>query len=149
MSTEQLADSSTEPMSDDQLRAFLNQQGVGTLVLPAEDLPYAVPMSFGFDGDSTLYFLFLLFGEDSRKQTLCERAGRARFVVYAARSMHDWQSASLVGPIGAVPEEDWEALRTAMENAWHPSVFSSASPTRGVEGYRLEVESWTGIQHTP
>lgn len=148
MTTEGLLESSAEPMSDDQLQEILTEQGVGTLVLPADDLPYAVPMSFGLDGESTLYFLFLLFGEHSRKQTLTERAGRARVVVYTAQSMYDWQSVNLTGPISAVPEDDWGDLQTAMENAWHPTVFSSASPMRGVEGYRLQIEDWTGIQHS-
>lgn len=134
-------------MSEDQIQEFLTEQGVGILTLPDGEIPYAVPMSFGYDGDSTLYFLFLLFGTESRKETLSDRAQGARFVVYAAQSMDDWQSVSLTGQISAVPEDEWDELQSAMQNAWHPDLFSSASPMRGIQGYQLQIEEWTGIQH--
>jgi len=147
MSTEYFQESSADSISDDQIREFLIEQGVGILVLPDEEIPYAVPMSFGYDGDSALYFLFLLFGAESHKETLTDGAQGARFVVYSAQSMSDWQSVSLTGPISAVPEDEWDELQAAMQNAWHPDLFSSASPMRGVQGYRLQIEEWTGVQH--
>jgi hypothetical protein len=134
-------------MTDDEIRSFLTEQGVGVLAVTAEDVPYVVPMSFGFDGDATLYFLFLLFGEESRKQVLCDRADRARFLAYSAESMHDWRSVTATGSIDQVLEGDWGDLRSAMENAWHPDLFTAANPMRGVEGYRLQVDDWSGIRH--
>jgi len=134
-------------MTDDEIRSFLTEQGVGVLAVAADDVPYVVPMSFGFDGDETLYFLFLLFGEASRKQTLCDRANRARLLAYSAESMHDWRSVITTGSVERVPEADWSELRTAMENAWHPDLFTAANPMRGVEGYRLQVDDWSGIRH--
>jgi nitroimidazol reductase NimA-like FMN-containing flavoprotein (pyridoxamine 5'-phosphate oxidase superfamily) len=107
-----------------------------------------VPMSFGYDGNSALYFIFLLFGTDSRKETLSDRAQRARFLVYRAQSMYDWQSVSLVGQISAVAEDEWDELQSAMQNAWHPNLFSSASPMRGIKGYQFQIDRWTGIQHS-
>jgi hypothetical protein len=149
MSTEDVLESSAASMTDEEIREFLTEQGVGVLALSTDGVPYVVPMSFGFDGDSTLYFLFLLFGTESRKQTLSDRTERARFLVYRARSMHDWRSVSLVGHIEQVPEDDWDPLQVAMENAWHPNLFSSASPMRGVEGYQFRVDDWNGIRHEP
>ncbi len=140
-------------MADDRIRAFLTEQGVGTLALPDEDVPYLVPMSFGYDGESALYFAFLLFGSESRKEALSERAGSAAFLVYEARSPHEWRSVSLRGRIEAIDEDDdedeeggWADLREAMENAWHPDLFSSAEPMRGVHGYRFRIDEWTGIR---
>lgn len=147
MSTEELRESGADSMGDGQITEFLTEQGIGILVLPDEEVPYAVPMSFGYDGGSVLYFLFLLFGTESRKETLSDRARGARFVVYRARSTYDWQNVSLTGQISAVPEDAWDDLQSAMQNAWHPDLFSSASPMRGVQGYRLEIEEWTGIRH--
>ncbi len=135
-------------MTDDQIRAFLMEQGVGILGLADEAVPYLVPMSFGYDGNSTLYFVFLLFGTESRKEQLSERSRQARFLVYSAESAHEWRSASLVGRIDAVPDDEWESLQDAMGNAWHPDVFSAANPMRGVEGYRFRIDEWTGIQNT-
>lgn len=148
MTTEDFLESSADSMSDDQIQEFLTEQGVGILALPDEEIPYTVPMSFGYDGDSALYFLFLLFGTESRKETLSDRAHGARFVVYSAQSMYDWQSVSLTGQIRAVREDEWDELQSAMQNAWHPDLFSSASPMRGIQGYQLQIEEWTGIQHS-
>lgn len=147
MVSENMMEGGTASMTDDEIRSFLLAEGVGVLALSTDGVPYVVPMSFGFDGESTLYFLFLLFGAESRKQTLCDRVDRARFLVYSAESMHDWRSVTTTGAIESVPEDDWGDLRAAMENAWHPDLFTAASPMRGVEGYRFRVEDWSGIRH--
>lgn len=133
-------------MTESQIRSLLEAEGVGILALQTDDLPYIIPISFGYDGDSTLYFVYLLFGTESRKETLSNRAERARFLVYRADSVDDWQSVSMEGTLTRVPEGEWDDLRNAMENAWHPNLFSSAQPMRGIEGYRFRIESWTGIQ---
>lgn len=148
MSIAEVSESNATRMTDEQIREFLTARGVGVLALPDEEeaAPYAVPMSFGYDGDSALYFVFLLFGTESRKEALSDRTERARFVAYRAGSIDDWQSVTVVGRIGAVGDEGWDALRAAMENAWHPNLFSTATPMRGVEGYRLRVDEWIGIQ---
>ena len=146
MSTEELLESSAAAMTDDEIREFLTEQGVGTLALPDADAPYAVPISFGYDGDATLYFVFLRFGTESRKETLSDRTERARFVVYDAQSPHEWRSVSLLGRIEAVADGEWGPVRDAMKNAWHPDLFSSAEPMRGIGGYRLRIDEWTGIR---
>ena len=146
MSIDAIAESTAASMGEGQMRALLEAEGVGTLALPTDDLPYLIPISFGYDGETTLYFVFLLFGTESRKETLTDETGRGQFLVYRARSVYDWQSVSLAGRIGSVEEGRWDELREAMENAWHPNVFSSAHPMRGVRGYRFEIDEWTGIQ---
>lgn len=148
MSTDEALESSATPMSDDQITQFLIDQGVGVLALPANELPYIVPMSFGYDGESVLFFAFLLFGTDSRKETLANRTERARFLSYRAESMYDWQSVSLTGVISEVADDEWEEFQKAMQNAWHPTLFSTASPMRGVQGYKFQIDEWTGIQHS-
>jgi nitroimidazol reductase NimA-like FMN-containing flavoprotein (pyridoxamine 5'-phosphate oxidase superfamily) len=140
-----LAESSTDLMSDDQIREFLLEQGVGVLALAGAGVPYVLPMSFGYDGGRTLYFRFLLFGDETRKETLSDRAGRASFTTYSVESKFEWRSVILTGELRAVPDSERDALREATENAWHPNLFSSATPKRGIEGYRLDVDEWTGI----
>jgi len=140
-----IEESSTDRMNDQQIRDFLLEQGVGVLGLSDEDLPYLIPMSFGYDGESTLYFLFLLFGAETRKETLSDQSERATFAVYSVESAFEWRSVTLSGEITAVPDDGWESLQTSMENAWHPNLFSSATPQRGVQGYQLSIEEWTGI----
>ncbi|MFB6096112.1 MAG: pyridoxamine 5'-phosphate oxidase family protein [Haloferacaceae archaeon] len=148
MSIDEISESTPEAMTDEQIRTLLTEEGVGVLGLSTEDAPYMVPMSFGYDGDATLFFVFLLFGTESRKEILADRADRASFLVFDAESAHEWRSVSLTGSIRAVEDGEWPDVREAMENAWHPDLFSGASPMRGVEGYRFEIEEWTSIAHT-
>ena len=147
MSTDELLESDADRMSDAEIRAFLRREGAGVLGLPTTDAPYLLPMSFGYDGDSRLYFVFLLFGTESLKADLSDAADAASFLVYRADSMHEWRSVQLTGRVDAVDDDEWPSLRDAMDNAWHPDLFSSASPMRGIEGYRFEITDWTGIQH--
>lgn len=147
MPLDEVAESSPEPMTDARIREVLTEHGVGILGLVAGGAPYLVPMSFGYDGESALYFVFLLFGEQSRKETLAEREGEASFVVYSADSVHEWYSVRLTGHVEAVADDGWGQLREAMENAWHPDLFSAASPMRGTKGYRFRIDEWTGIHH--
>lgn len=85
MTVEALGDVGIERMTDSEVREFLTSQGVGVLGLSAEDGPYLVPMSFGFDGEAALYFTFLV-GAASRKVELADAADTVRFLVYDARS---------------------------------------------------------------
>jgi nitroimidazol reductase NimA-like FMN-containing flavoprotein (pyridoxamine 5'-phosphate oxidase superfamily) len=148
MSINEIRESGTSRMTEEELDEFLTDQGAGVLGLADEGLPYLLPLSFGYDGEEALYFLYLLFGAESRKETLTERAERGRFLVYDAPAIHDWRSASLTGRFEQVPENEWEDLRAAMQNAWHPDLFSTAEPMRGVEGYRFDIEAWTAIQQS-
>lgn len=146
MPSDLVQESDTIQMSEEQMQYLLEREGVGILALSTETLPYVIPMSFGYNGDATLYFVYLLFGTESRKQELSDKQQQGRFVVYRAESLYDWQSVSLTGHISTVADNEWDSLRNAMKNAWHPNIFSSANPMRGVQGYRFEIESWTGIQ---
>lgn len=141
-----LEESAAVSMNESQMESLLTEEGIGILAFPTDDLPYIIPISFGYDGGSTLYFVFLLFGTESRKEELANETERCRFLVYRAESAYRWQSVSLIGHIRVVGDDEWDALQNAMENAWQSNIFSAAHPMRGIEGYRFEIESWTGIR---
>lgn len=147
MSIAEISESDGKHMDQNEIDQFLYEQGVGVLALADEDLPYILPLSFGYDGDACLYFTYLLFGEQSKKEDLSDRAEKARFLVYAAESMYEWRSVLLTGTLGEVPREEWDELQTAMENAWHPSLFSAASPMRGVKGYQFSITDQSSVKH--
>lgn len=147
MSIAALTESGMTSMDDDEIRAFLTRRGVGTLALVGDGVPYQVPLSFGFDGDSAIYFVYLLFGTASRKETLTKETSRGHFLVFDATSMHEWQSVSATGSLTEIDDEEWDALIDTMENAWHPDLFASAEPMRGVSGYRFDVDDWSGVQY--
>jgi hypothetical protein len=147
MSVDTLSGLGMVHMDEGEIRDFLLSQGTGVLGLPAADGPYMVPMSFGYDGGTELYFTYVL-GTDSSKKRLSDEAGVARFLVYNARSPFTWQSVVLTGTIERVPEAESEAARAAMENAWHPDIFERAELDPGVELYRFSVQERVGLKHT-
>lgn len=147
MSVDELREVGLERMDDDQIREFLSSRGFGVLGLPAEDAPYLIPMSFGYDGGTALYFTYVL-GEQSRKETLTERADHARFLVYEAASPYSWESVVLTGTIEEVPVEEWGEIEDVLSAAWHPAIFEEAPVSRGLRVYRFEADELSGIRHT-
>lgn len=147
MSIAEISESDAEQMNQTEIEQFLREQGVGVLALADEGLPYMLPLSFGYDGDACLYFTYLLFGEQSKKEELSDRVEKARFLVYAAESMYEWRSVLLSGELEVVPSDEWNKLQAAMENAWHPNLFSGASPMRGVKGYRFRITDQSSLKH--
>lgn len=145
MSLSELRELGVSPMDDAEIGQFLATQGVGVLALPDAGVPYVLPMSFGYDGEGSLYFTYVL-GEDSTKARLSERADRARFLVYAADSPFQWQSVALTGTIEAIPRDQWDEL--ALENAWRPALFETADLSGGVAVYRFEIDERDGFRHT-
>lgn len=148
MSISEMNDTDAEQMDEQEVEQFLREQGVGVLAVSDRDLPYVIPISFGYDGGSCLYFIYLLFGEESKKESLSERVEMARFLVYSAQSMYEWRSVILTGKLKEVQKEGWDELQTAMKNAWHPNLFSTATPTRGIKGYQFRITDETSLKHS-
>lgn len=147
MAIADLRDAGARRMTDAEIDTFLREQGVGVLALPGQELPYVLPLSFGYDGDAHLYFTYLLFGAESKKETLSKRADIARFLVFAAESMHQWHSVLLTGDLRELPEQEWDRLQSAMENAWHPNLFATATPMRGITGYEFAITERHSLKH--
>jgi len=147
MTLGQFEDDNLHEMDDESIRSFLANQGMGVLGLPTDDVPYLLPMSYGFDGESTLYFTFV-GGEGSRKQSLIERADRAGFLAYAAQTPFNWESVMVTGTVEKVPYGEWDRFAAATESAWRPDVFETAMESEAVTVYRLHGEEWTGYRHT-
>lgn len=147
MTVDDLQDYGLKQMNDDEIRSFLSNQRMGVIGLPTGEVPYMLPMSFGFDGDSNLYFTFI-GGPDSRKLELMEQTERARFLVYSVETMFTWESAMLVGTVEQIAEDEWEELQDVINVAWRPEVFQSASEDTDIAVYRFHIEELDGIKHT-
>jgi len=147
MTVTALLDEGVTEMDDGAIQSFLSSQRQGVLGLPTADAPYLLPMSYGFDGESTLYFTFI-GGTESRKRALVERTATARFLVYSAQTPFNWQSVQLVGPVEAVPQGEWERFAATEESAWRPEVFEQVMENSEVSVYKLRAEEWTGLRHT-
>lgn len=145
MTVDLLREYGLEEMDDSEIRDFLSNRGMGVLGLPTGDAPYLVPLSFGYDGGSRLYFSFFVGGE-SRKVELSERADSASFLVYSADSPFFWESVSLQGTVSALPEHEWDEHEDAMENAWHLDLFERAGTAGELQIYVFEIDEQVGLK---
>lgn len=133
-------------MTGAEIDDFLATQGRGVLGLPTEDEPYLLPLSYGYDGEDTLYFTYVV-GADSRKATLTEHAGSASFLVHAATSPFQWRSVRLSGTIEAVAPEEYDQIRNDLSDAWRPATFEGVE-SAGVRLHRYTITDRTGVKHT-
>lgn len=69
------------------------------LSLASDAEAYGVPISFGYDGDDRLYFVFLRIGERSRKEEFAGATERAILTAYEVESKHVWRSVIARGRI--------------------------------------------------
>ena len=139
------ADDWTEKaMPAEDVDEYLASRGHGVLALAGDGDAYAIPVSFGYDGER-LYFVLLRVGERSEKAAFVERTRRACFVTYDVAGKFDWRSVVVRGPLRPVGDDEWTVARDAIgENAWFPSFFSEAEPTQDLLGYVLEPDEVTG-----
>ncbi|MHB9285716.1 pyridoxamine 5'-phosphate oxidase family protein [Halobacteriales archaeon Cl-PHB] len=147
MTVDVLGDHGVVRMDGDQVRGFLRNQTVGVLGLPAEGAPYLVPLSYGYDGEDTLYFTYVV-GTESRKAALSELAEAARFLVFHVDTPFNWASVLLTGTVDEVPESRWDDLEAAFADAWDPDLFQTAKSVEDVRVFAFDVEESVGIKHT-
>lgn len=134
-------------MERDDVNTFLREQGVGVLSLTNGQEAYGVPVSFGYNGGDSLYFVFLRIGEQSKKEQFAEQTERASFTVYDVNSKHVWTSVIVSGALHQIPDSEWDELEIAIEdNAWYPSLFSEAEPMQDIQGWELRMDEVTGQQ---
>ena len=145
MTIDELEAYGTERMDEGEIDQLLSNRTTGVLALPAEGAPSMRPLSFHFDGDSALHFVYVV-GEESRKAELSERADAAQFLVYSMETPFNWRSVLLAGTVERVPEGEADTVAEAME-ATRPDLFERALAVEATELYRFDVEERTGIKH--
>ena len=145
MTIDELEAYGTERMDADQIDQLLSSQGTGVLALPTDGAPIMRPLSFHFDGNSALHFVYVV-GKESRKAELSDRADAARFLVYSMETPFNWRSVLLAGTVSRVPEAEAETVREAMETT-RPDLFRRAMAAEDTGLYRFGVEERTGVKH--
>ena len=105
-------------MNGDEIDALLEEQGAGVLSLAADSDSYAVPESFGYDGED-IYFQFV-YDDDSRKRAYMETTELVTFTVFTEEPA---RSVVVRGRLERVPADD-EVLAAAAiaENAEVPTL---------------------------
>lgn len=147
MSVDELREYGLEQMSDAEIRGFLSSQGLGILGLPTEGAPYLLPLSYDYDGDSRLYFTYLV-GSESRKSRLSEGSEHASFLVFSADSMFSWESVQLTGTLRKPRDDEPTEPEDGATRAWRPDLFRQADLSGGIEVYLFDIREQSGIKHT-
>jgi len=131
-------------MSAGEIDEFLYEQGHGTLALADGGEAYAIPISFGYDGE-VLYLSLLEFGEESEKVAFTETTEQACLTTYQATTRFDWQSVVVRGSMREVPDDEIESMDEVLDdNAWFPTIFPPSAPLTGVRHLALEPEEVSG-----
>jgi hypothetical protein len=146
MTVDELGEHGVVRMDDDHVREYLSSQSVGVLALPGDEAPHMRPMSYGYDGESRLYFTYVV-GTESRKTELSDRAEAARFLVYSAETPFNWRSVLLTGELGEVPDDERESVLATTEIPWRPDLFERAGETEETRLYEFRIRERVGIKH--
>lgn len=147
MTLDELGEFGMVRMDDAEISRFLGTRRVTVLGLPADGVPYLLPLSYGYDGERTLYFTYVV-GAESRKDELTAQTERASALVYSAESKYNWESVTMTGRLVELPEAEWDDHEDGIAGAWRPDLFERASAVRDVRVYTFQIDDWTGIKHT-
>lgn len=131
-------------MGDEAISTFLERQGWGSLTLADGGDAYSVPLSFGYDGDGTLYFQ-LQTDEDSQKMSYFDATTTATFLVTEVQPPN-WTSVMVRGEVSQVDDEEVDVAYAAFaENAWFPTCpWTAEKDPADVTFYKLEADEMSG-----
>lgn len=131
-------------MSRTEIDGFLYQQGHGVLSMSDGDDVYAIPVSFGYDGEE-IYIYLIRFGEESKKLSFSGGEGSVCLTTYAVDGRTEWECVVVYGTLGSVPESEFDYMDDVMDdNGWFPSFYPPEWPITGVRRTALAIESVTG-----
>ncbi|MCL9812484.1 pyridoxamine 5'-phosphate oxidase family protein [Natranaeroarchaeum aerophilus] len=132
-------------MDDAAIDRVLEANGVGVLSMALGGTPYSIPMSFGYAGDETLYFLLAGHSEDGKKMEFAEESEEASFLVYDVAADDEWKSVIVSGALARITPEEWDTAREAMiDNAYRPDLLTSIDVQSDPRVWSLDIETKSG-----
>ncbi|MFC7134827.1 MULTISPECIES: pyridoxamine 5'-phosphate oxidase family protein [Salinibaculum] len=137
-------------MSDEAIAEFLSSRGHGVLSLGG-DRPYALPMSFGYDGPNRRCVMQFMSGPDSRKRDRVDPGTPACLVVYEWHHEDDWRSVIAEGQLDPIPAGS-ERERAAGDRFGEDaatvglSIFGHPVADLDPQWYDLEIETLSGYR---
>ena len=132
-------------MDESAIDDVLTEMGVGILSMSAEGVPYGVPLSFGYDGDGSLYFLFLGATADLRKETYADQSDVASFATFDVGSDGAWRSVIVSGALDRIGPGEWDAAREAMlDNAYRSDLLGERELHENPNVWVLDIAEQSG-----
>lgn len=145
MTVEELDSLGMRRMDDDGIEGTLASQNVGVLAVPTDDAPSMRPLSYWYDGESSLYFVYVL-GVDSQKAALSQQADTAGFLIYNIETTFNWRSVLLTGTVSKLSDEERVAIEAEIDIAWRPDLFERATESEATALYRFDIQERAGIK---
>ncbi len=113
--------------------------------MSADGVPYGVPMSFGYDGDGSLYFVFLGASTGLRKESYAEQSKKASFTTFEMNPDGSWRSVIVAGPLERITIDEWDTARESLgDNAYQSNLLSEYELQENPNVWRLEAEERAG-----
>ena len=135
-------------LTAEEVAEVLARNGIGVLALYDGTRPYAIPMSFGYDGSEAVFAVQFGSGESSRKRDCLDVSTEASFTVYEEPEQGRWRSVVLSGELVEVPDEATDeafaALATNAEFAPDTSVWGVPLEEVTFTLYRLDIDDCEG-----
>jgi len=123
----------------------LTEMGVGVLSMSADGVPYGVPLSFGYDGDDRLYFVFLDASAELRKEQYAEQSDIASFTTFDIDPDGSWRSVIVAGSLDRITIDEWDTAREAMaDNAYQSNLLSEYELQENTNVWALTIEERSG-----
>jgi nitroimidazol reductase NimA-like FMN-containing flavoprotein (pyridoxamine 5'-phosphate oxidase superfamily) len=101
---------------------LLAQHETGVLSLAAEDVPYAIPVSYGYDADERLFYLRLVATPGSEKAQFLDGDPRARLVVQESEG-DSYHSVIATGRLVEIPREELTVADVEQYGDAEPPLF--------------------------
>lgn len=103
-------------LSSEEIDEMLVENGVGLLSLVDGDQPYAIPMSFGYDGDDLMIPMQWGSGYDGRKERCVASNPKACFTLYEqdSQSQDTWRSIVITGELQEITDDEKERAFTSL-----------------------------------
>ncbi|EMA04609.1 hypothetical protein C437_13720 [Haloarcula vallismortis ATCC 29715] len=132
-------------MDESDVDEVLVESGVGVLSMAVDGVPYGVPLSFGYDGDDTLYFVFLGASAELRKEMYAEQTDVASFTTFDVDPNGAWRSVIVAGPLNRISIDDWDTAREALaDNAYQSNLLSEYELQENPNVWALEIAERSG-----
>ena len=132
-------------MNDAGIDEVLTETGIGVLSMSEGGEPYGVPLSFGYDGNDRLYFVFLGASTELRKEAYAEQASVASFTTFDVDPDWSWRSVIVAGPLDRITIDEWDVAREALaDNAYRSNLFSDHEIQENPNVWALEIRDRSG-----
>lgn len=137
-------------MTTDEIAEFLTRQGHGVLSFGG-DVPYGIPLSFGYDVLDNRCVFQLLSGSDSKKRAALAETDAVNLVAYEWNDVDNWRSVVITGQLLPIESDTPEVVKAADVFAEYGSVVGTEVFNRPLDEmtsdwYELQIEEMTGYR---